>query len=280
MKLLVTGAAGQLGSAMVREFDSHSDVVASTRRELDLTDHPAVMKTVADVRPDVVINCAACNKVDDAEDAPVDTLATNSFAVQSLARACREHDVLLVHYGTDFVFDGTASRPYVEEDRPNPGSVYAVSKLLGEWFATDTPRHYILRVESLFGGSVARSSVDRIIDAIRAEREMRVFADRVTSPSYVADVAAATRALIERGAPFGLYHCVNTGFATWHELAREAELCLVRSARLVPISVADVKLRAARPQFAALSNEKLAAAGVVMPSWRDAIRRYLEVGRS
>ena len=120
-----------------------------------------------------------------------------------------------MHYSTDFVFDGKATRPYVEEDVPNPQSVYAQSKLLGEWFALEAPRAFVLRVESLFGGANAKSSIDRIAQAIAEGREAKVFRDRTVSPSYVVDVAAATRALVERGEP-GLYHCVGTGHANWH----------------------------------------------------------------
>lgn len=280
MKVLITGAAGQLGRATIDEFGSAHEVMAYTRRELDLTDHAGVLRVMVQVRPSAVINCAAYNHVDNAEDDAAAALAHNAFAVRSLARACVEHDAILVHYGSDFVFDGTATRPYTEEDRPHPRSVYALSKLLGEWFASDAPRHYVLRVESLFGGPAAKSSVDHIIDALADGREARVFVDRTVSPSYVVDVARATRQLLERDAPAGLYHCVNSGMATWHELAQEIARAMGRRPRLVPITVGDVPLRAPRPQFCALSTAKLAAAGVVMPPWQDAIARYLTLRAS
>jgi dTDP-4-dehydrorhamnose reductase len=154
--------------------------------------------------------------------------------------------------------------------------VYAQSKLVGEWFAAGTARHYVLRVESLFGGSAARSSIDRIIDALRGGRPARVFADRVVSPSYVEDVAAATEALLDRAAPFGLYHCVNSGHATWLDVGREiARVLGAVEGLLQPVSVASVPLRARRPAFAALSNEKLRRLGIDMPSWQDAIGRHV-----
>jgi dTDP-4-dehydrorhamnose reductase len=154
--------------------------------------------------------------------------------------------------------------------------VYAQSKLVGEWFAADAARHYVLRVESLFGGEAAKSSIDRIIDALRGGREARVFADRVVSPSYVEDVAAATEALLDRTAPSGLYHCVNSGHATWLGVGREIARVLGVPERLLqPVSVTDVVLRARRPVFAALSNEKLRRAGIEMPPWQDAVRRYI-----
>jgi dTDP-4-dehydrorhamnose reductase len=192
-----------------------------------------------------------------------------------LARAAQETGATLVHYSTDFVFDGHTDRPYVETDPPNPQSVYAQSKLLGEWFALDAPRAFVLRVESLFGGANAKSSIDRIAQAVSEGREAKVFRDRVVSPSYVVDVATATRTLLARGEP-GLYHCVGSGHANWYEVGLEIARVMgkERDARLQPVSVAEVSLKAPRPQFAALANDKLR--GVVpVPTWQDALRRYL-----
>ena len=283
MTVLVTGAAGQLGFAVTRLFATDHDVVTRTRAELDVTQHERVLGAVRDIRPAVIINCAAYNDVDGAEDAAIEALTVNTFAVRSLALAAAEVGAVLVHYGTDFVFDGSATTPYREEASPNPQSIYATSKLLGEWFAAAAPRHYVLRVESLFaggahpaaGGPRRGSSLDRIVDALLDDREVRVFVDRTVSPSYVEDVAAATARLLARGAPPGLYHCVNSGMATWHEIATEAARQLGRTGRLVPVRMADVTLRARRPLFCALSNVKLAQAGVRMPPWQDALERYL-----
>lgn len=276
LKIIVAGAAGQLGGAIIREFQSEQ-VMGLARTELDVTDHAAVLDTIAKAKPDVIINCAAYNQVDEAEDDAVAALETNAFAVRSLARAASEVGATLIHYSTDFVFDGHAAAPYVETDEPNPRSVYGVSKLIGEWFAVDAQKSYVLRVESLFGGSPARSSVDRIIDSILEDRETRAFTDRVVSPSYVVDVANATRALLELAAPCGVYHCVNSGSATWLELAEEVGRLLGRSGRLLPVSMADVKLPAARPKYCVLSNQKLERAGSAMPTWQDALARYITV---
>jgi dTDP-4-dehydrorhamnose reductase len=223
----------------------------------------------------MLVNCAAYNDVDGAEDHPVDAIRVNALAVRAMAAAADRAGALFVHYSTDFVFDGTTGRPYTEDDEPAPQSVYASSKLLGEWFGADASRYYALRVESLFGGRRRRSTVDRIADTIRAGQPARVFTDRTVTPSYVEDVARATWALVESAAPFGVYHCVNSGLTTWFELAREIGRCLGVEPNLVPVKVAEVALKARRPQYAALSNEKLARAGVEMPAWQDALRRYL-----
>lgn len=275
MKVVVTGAAGQLGTAIASAWRDRADVLPVTRATLDIGDAGAVEAFVARERPAAIVNCAAFNDVDGAEDRPVDAVRVNALAVRALARAAADAGALLVHYGTDFVFDGTANRAYTEEDEPAPQSVYASSKLLGEWFAADAPRYYALRVESLFGGSHRRSSVDRIADAVRAGQPARVFTDRTVTPSYVADVADATWQLMTSSAPFGVYHCVNSGVTTWFDLGREIGRCLGVETNLVPVTVADVPMKARRPQYAALSNEKLARAGVAMPRWEDALGRYL-----
>ena len=278
MKIVVTGAAGQLGSTIASAYRDRAEVVAVTRQRLDFGDVAAVEAFVTRERPDVVINCAAYNDVDGAEDHAVDAIRVNALAVRALARAAAGAGATLVHYGTDFVFDGLAERAaYAEDDEPAPQSVYAASKLLGDWFAAGAPRHYVLRVESLFGGTQRRSSVDRIAGAISNRQAARVFADRTVTPSYVLDVAGATWTLLNTDARPGLYHCVNTGVTTWFELAQEVGRILGVEPDLVAVKVADVPLKARRPQYAALSNAKLAAAGIAMPTWQDALRRYLSV---
>ncbi len=278
-KILVTGAGAQLAGAIVAEFAGTADVRALRHAELDITDPSAVRREFASFRPTQIINCASYNNVDGAEDDPETALKVNAFGAQVLARAATDVDATLVHYSTDFVFDGRTSKPYTEEDAPNPAGMYAASKLLGEWFALEVPKGFVLRVASLFGGTPAKSSVDRIINALFDGHEARAFADRTASPSYVVDVAAATRVVLERGAP-GLYHCVGSDHCTWYELAVAAATMLgcEQTAKLIAVRVADIPLRAPRPQYAALSNAKLSAI-VSIPSWRDALERYITARR-
>jgi dTDP-4-dehydrorhamnose reductase len=281
MRLLVTGARGLLGAAIVREFATAGwEVIACDRAALDVTDADAVARQVTGAQPELVVNCVAYNDVDGAEKDPVTALQVNALAVRHLAAAARGANATFVHYGTDFVFDGEADRPYVEDDRPNPRSVYGVSKLLGEWFARDYPRAYVLRVESLFGepgpdGS-RQGSLKGILVRLRAGEQLPVFVDRTVSPGYTTDIAAATRALVERGAPHGFYHCVNSGATSWADIATEAARLLGVPIDMKPITLESVALPARRPKYSALSNAKLAAAGIAMPTWQDALRRYLE----
>jgi dTDP-4-dehydrorhamnose reductase len=277
MRVLVIGAGGQLGEAMTGQLAALHEVVPVTRRELDVTRADAVHAMVTEVRPAAIINCSAYTNVDAAEEDPVTALEVNAMAVRTLARAAASVDATLVHYSTDFVFDGVTDRAYSETDAPNPRGTYAMSKLLGEWFAADAPRHYVLRVESLFGGTRARSSVDRILENLRAGHPVRAFVDRTVSPSFIDDVALATSELLRRVAPFGVYHCVNSGWTNWAELSRELARLIGRpNANIEEIRMAAAGLRAPRPLFAALSNQKLVEAGVPMPTWQDALRRYVE----
>jgi dTDP-4-dehydrorhamnose reductase len=285
MRVLVTGASGQLAAAVLREF-ADCEIVAHTRATLDVTDVEAVPRAVEDAAPDLIINCAAFNLVDDAEAESTRAFAVNAFAVRSLVRAAESRNAILVHYGSDFVFaglDGPETPPYDETVPPSPRSVYAASKLVGEWFALEYPRAYVLRVESLFGMPMEwvgrRGSLDTIVSGLEAGRDVPVFTDRVVSPSYVVDVAAATRHLVVETAAAGLYHCVNSGHATWHDVACEVARMLGVAARLKPMTMAEARFVAARPRFCALSNRKLAAAGFEMPSWQNAIQRWLAARR-
>jgi dTDP-4-dehydrorhamnose reductase len=281
VRIVVVGAGGQLGAAIVHEYQtagSAHEVVALTRRDLDVGDAAAVRARIAELRPDVVVNGAAYNNVDAAEDHPIDALTANAFALRALARAAEHVSATLVTYGTDFVFDGTATQPYTEEDRPSPRSVYAASKMLGEWFALDAASAYVLRVESLFGGApggpTPKGSVPSILNALVSGGSPKVFEDRIVSPTYIPDAARATRALLESRAAPGIYHCVNSGRCTWLEFAQELARRLNVEPRLTPVKMADVPLRAERPRFCALSNDKLRRAGFDMPTWQDAVARF------
>ncbi|HEY2433361.1 MAG TPA: dTDP-4-dehydrorhamnose reductase [Vicinamibacterales bacterium] len=281
-RLLVTGAAGLLGAAIVEELGRDHEVTAADHAALDITDVAAIRRMVTEVRPAVIVNCAAYNDVDGAEDDAPAALRVNAFGVRALAAAARDCQAAFVHYSTDFVFDGESARPYTEEDPVNPRNTYAASKLVGEWFAADAPRHYVLRVESLFGPPptpvARRGSVGTIVDRIRNGEVVPVFVDRTVSPAYTPDVAAATRAVLDREVPPGVYHCVNDGAATWRDVAEEVARQLGAGLTIKALTLETFKARAPRPRYCAMSPARLASLGVVMPPWRDAIARYLRAG--
>jgi dTDP-4-dehydrorhamnose reductase len=279
--VIVFGAAGQLGEVMTIASQRQWRTLPLTRADVDLTDGLHVRRIIAEARPWAIINCAGYNNVDGAEDDAERALAANGFAVRTLAAEARAHGAVLVQYSSDFIFDGDTEQPYLEDSQPNPQSVYAASKMIGEWFAADAPAHYIVRVESLFGGvSRRKSSLDLIIARLAGGERVRVFTDRVVSPSYVWDVADATTRLLQAQPQFGVYHCVNNGHATWFDIATEVARQLNIAAALEPTTLADARLRAPRPRYCALSNAKLRAAGISLPSWQDAVARELEARTS
>ena len=280
MRVMVTGAGGLLAAAIIREFEMAGEtLVALGRADLDITDPAQVHQAIAGARPDLVVNCAAFNDVDGAEADAAAALRLNAFAVRSLAGNARQAGARFVHYSTDFVFDGEETRPYVEDDPPNPRSAYGASKLLGEWFALEHPDAYVLRVEALFGepgpGGSRAGSLEGIVTRIRAGEPTPVFVDRTITPGYTTDIAAATRELVARRAAPGLYHCVNSGPTTWADVAAEAARLLGAPLKMKPITLESVCLPAPRPKFSALANARLAAAGISMPTWQDALARHL-----
>jgi dTDP-4-dehydrorhamnose reductase len=284
MRVLITGAGGLLAGAVAREFSGAGEVFALDRSRLDITDDRAIVCALADVQPSVLINCAAYNDVDGAEDDVQRALCVNALAVRTLARLARDAGIGFVHYSTDFVFGGDTDHPYREEDPPNPRGAYAASKLISEWFALEHDGSYVLRVESLFGpagpGGTRQGSLAGIVSRIRAGDAVPVFVDRTVSPSYTVDVARATQRLIARNAAPGLYHCVNSGAATWAEIAAEAARLLNRRLDMVPLSLETAGLTARRPKYSALSNAKLQSTGISMPDWRDALARHLGISPS
>ena len=279
MRIAITGARGRLGCAIVQACAGRHEAVALARTDLDISDPAAVHAAIDRIAPDVVVNAAAMAGVDDAEEHPVEALNINAFGVQVLAQAAARRGAMLVHFSTDFVFDGSAPDPYRETDPTNPRSVYGISKRLGEWFAADAPRGYVLRVETLFGpqahAAKSKGSVAAIVDALKAGHSPKVFTDRTVSPTYIPDAAQATLRLMESAPPVGVYHCVNSGWCTWHDFAVELARRLGVEPHVTPVRFVDTPMKAPRPQHCALSNEKLRSVGIDMPAWQDAVGRYV-----
>jgi dTDP-4-dehydrorhamnose reductase len=279
MRILVAGAAGRLGGVVSRDFSAAGHQVSALyRSHLDITDADQVSAAVRVLRPNVIVNCVAFNSVDAAETDVAQAMAINARGPAILAKAADRCGAVLIHFSTDFVFDGCSGDPYLESDPPNPLSVYGASKLAGELEVRAIERHYILRLESLFGGCGVnghRATIDYVIDTLIACQPVRAFCDRTVSPSYVGDVSLATSALIGRAAPYGTYHCVNSGFTTWSDLAFEIARRLRIHGRITPIKSAEVLTPAKRPQFCALSNDKLRHQGIDMPTWQDALDRHI-----
>jgi dTDP-4-dehydrorhamnose reductase len=280
MKFAVLGAAGQLGRDLCPRLTG--EVVPLDRSRADLTNPELLRATLTELRPDVVVNCAAYNFVDKAESEPEAAFAVNAWGVRQLARICRDLDSTLVHFSSDYVFglDTPRSTPYQVGDAPGPQSVYAMSKLAGEYgVRAECPKHLVIRTCGLYGvwgsGGKGGNFVETMLRIAGQGKPLRVVNDQHCTPSYTVDVAAATVALIATG-KYGLYHVTNAGATTWYELANAAfELAGVK-ADLTPIPTSEYPTPARRPSYGVLALDALAGAGVPTPRpWRDAIGAYL-----
>ncbi len=282
MKIAVTGAYGQLGGELCRLLGP--DALPLDIDTLDLADGPAIGRTLADLRPEMVINSAAYTQVDQAESEPELCRAVNATAVEHLARACGRLDCPLVQISTDYVFGGQSDRhtPHREDDPPWPQSVYAQTKLEGERAAARHPKHLIVRTCGLYARPTdqrARNFVKTMLRLGSAGRPLRVVADQHCTPSYVPHVARAVLFLagVTHGqpAPWGIYHVVNGGATTCHAFAVEIFRQAGMDVAVEAITTAEYGAPAPRPTYSVLNTTKYHALdGPHMPDWKTALAEY------
>ena len=280
MRIAVLGANGQLGRDLVPRLVG--DVLPLSRADLDLANPEAIPAALARLQPDVLVNCAAYNFVDKAEVEPDEAFRVNAWGVRALAQACDESGTKLVHFSTDYVFglDSTRATPFTETDAPGPVSVYGLSKLSGEYLVrTHAKRHLVIRTCGLYGvwgsGGKGGNFVETMLRVAGQGKPLRVVNDQRCTPTYTADLAAATATLIARGAE-GLLHLTSGGDCTWYELAARAfELSGVK-ADLSPITSAEFGAAAKRPPYSVLDCSRAAALGATMRPWPGALAAYLD----
>ena len=278
MRVMLTGAGGQLAVELVSALDGH-DLVALGHRELEITDGRQVRSAVASVRPDVVINTAAFHRVDDCEVEVEKAFAVNALAVRNLALACAEAKASLLHFSTDYVFDGLKRQPYVEEDLPVPVNVYGASKLAGELLIRAVlDRHYIVRTTGLYGAAGASnkggSFVSTMLRLAREGREIKVVDDQLLAPTSARDLARRLAWLIGTEC-YGLYHITNAGECSWYEFADAIFAEAGLRPRLEPTTSEAFGARARRPSYSVLAHRALQRLGHDdLPHWRDALHHY------
>jgi len=279
-RAVIFGAAGQLGVELVRELKARGySVVAWDRANVDITDPAAVQNALARYDAEVVFNAAAYNQVDVAEQEPQAAFLVNALAVRNLALACRQVDARLIHFSTDYVFDGAARVPYIEEDPTHPLGAYAVSKLAGELYAQAyLDRVLVVRTSGVFGPGgrhTARGNfVELMLRLAAGPNPIRVVEDHVASPTYAPVLAARTIDLVERDLT-GLYHIGGGAPVSWFQYAR----MIFEAAKLTPTLLAtnerEYRTPARRPKYSPLSNAKMERAGLhPMPPLRQAIEMY------
>jgi dTDP-4-dehydrorhamnose reductase len=282
MKVLLIGANGQLGTDMNHVFQAAGDTVFPfTHAQLDVCSEPRLAEVLAETRPDVVLNTAAYHRVEECEKKSDLAFQVNGTAAMNLAIACQKAGAALVHFSTDYVFGGyVKNTPFEESDRPAPLNVYGASKLLGEYLIPAyTDRYFVLRVCGLYGVAGSRGKGGNFVETMLtkglAGDAIRVVDDQVLTPTYTVDLAEAVQKLVVTG-KYGLYHLSSEGECSWYEFTRHIFECADIQARLSPVKSSEFASPVKRPAYSVLSKAKVRALGLSLPSWKDALPRYLK----
>ena len=281
MKLVIIGANGQLGTDLQEVLSSEHEVIGLNHSDIEITDVHSVKKALSSLKPDLVLNTAAYHIVPDAEKFPDRAFHINGTGTLHLANVCQDLNIRLVHYSTDYIFDGKKQKPYTEDDCPNPLNVYANTKLSGEYFALNySDKSYVIRVSGIYGKVPCRAKggnfITTMLKLAKEKPEVRVVSDEILTPTPTVDIAKNTAALIKTEA-FGLYHMSCEGEVSWYEFARVIWETLQLEAPLYPASVKDFPLVVKRPFYSVLENRNLNSLGInEMPDWKEALRNFLE----
>lgn len=273
MKVLLLGKTGLIGSALFSEFEKSSDdfiVVAPSHIECDVTRTKELLQYVRGHMPDVIINATGYTAVDKAEEEPDMAQKLNAEAVRGLAKIAAGLDIPLVHFSTDYVFDGSRKQGYSESDSPAPISVYGSSKAAGEKALTENLKKYYLVRTAWVYGSGGKNFVDTILERARTGEPLRVVGDQFGSPTYSVDLAQAVLRLLQ-GQKYGIYHLVNSGETSWYEFAVEIFHQLGIPQKIIPITSEQLNRPAKRPQYSLLKNTKLPP----LRHWKEALSEYL-----
>ena len=280
--MVVFGCRGQLGVELVTVFQTRGyEVAGFERAKVDISDAAQVAQVFASVDPAIVVNAAAHNQVDVAEKEPLHAMQANGLAVRNLAMACRQHDARLVHFSTDYVFDGTAGRAYSEEDATHPLGAYAVSKLAGELYAQaylDNP--LIIRTSGVFGPGGLNTARGNFIEAMlrlaASNQPIRVLNDHVASPTYSPFLAARAADLVDRRL-IGIFHIGGGEPISWFDYAALIFRVAGLHPELKPTNEREFRTAARRPKYSALSNAKMERAGIEpLPPLETAVRLYMQ----
>lgn len=275
MKVLITGAHGQLGRDITKIFQLKGyETIALSKKQLDITNKREVVNTVNDHKPHIIVHPAAYTAVDDCEIHPEYAYLVNSYGTKYVAEAAENVDSILVYISTDYVFDGKKGSPYNEEDTPNPLSIYGKSKLLGEQFVQEiSSRSYILRTSWLYGHH-GKNFVKTMINLAKKGEAFSVVTNQVGSPTYTKDIANIIPPLI--GKPFGIYHVSNQGSCSWFTFAHKIlALCGFDPNLVQPTTTQEFGSVAPRPAYSVLSTKKLEQQGIMMPKWEESLKVYL-----
>ena len=277
MKLLLTGSNGQLGRELAIQLkDREGTVIFPVDIDkLDITDVRAVNSMIGDIEPDIVINCAAYTNVEKCEENETNAKAVNSRGVGILAKASFDAGASIIHFSTDYVFDGNKEKPYTEEDEPNPINIYGLTKLEGEnAVKAGNPRHFILRTAWLYGDG--NNFVRTMLRLSKETKTIKVVNDQRGTPTSTAELARAVMRLMETK-EYGIYNATCEGRCTWYEFAQKIFEIKGKPIKLIPCSSSEVIQKARRPGYSVLENKNLRERlGYRFCSWQDALGEYLK----
>ena len=278
MRILIAGATGMLGTDLLEELGGAHQVAGLGHGDLDITDAEQCKARVFEVHPEIVINAAAMTDVDGCESREEEAFLVNGQGAGNLAAAATAIGSVVIHFSTDYIFDGTKDRRYCEEDKPNPRSVYGKSKLAGEQLVrTLCPDHLILRTSWVFG-SHGKNFIRTIAQAARRQGTLRVVNDQRGSPTYTIDLARYTRKMLEARCR-GTYHLTNSGSCTWYELAARVAEWLGLDVPVLPVASTEYRRPASRPANSVLANGRLARERFpLMRPWQEAAEEYVKTG--
>lgn len=284
-KVALVGSNGQLGSDLTKvlSYDQDIDLSILTHHEIEITDEDSIKKTLDQISPDLIINTAAYNAVDNAEIEPEKAYLINALAVKYLSQYSAEKNIILAHISTDYVFglDEKRDSAYRESDLPGPVNAYGLSKLAGEYFMQYLMRRYfIIRSSGLFGivGSAEKGGnfVDTIIRKGKETQQVKVVDDQILTPTYTLDLAKQI-ALLTKTANFGLYHATADGQCSWYEFTKAIFELTNLQTELIPVSSQEFPLPARRPHYSVLENENIKKLGInVMRDWKEGLKDYLK----
>jgi dTDP-4-dehydrorhamnose reductase len=277
MRVAIIGSKGQLGSDLKKSFKGH-EIISFDHDQIEVSDY-ASCQIIKESQADVVINTAAFHKTDACEDDPQKTFAVNAIGARNVTEVCREMDATVVYISTDFVFSGSKTSPYTEEDCPNPLNTYGISKVAGENYTKYAQKYYVLRVASLFGSAGASGKggnfVETMITKARNNEEILVVDDMIMSPTYTKDAAEMMKQIVVNNLPFGIYHVTNSGYCSWYEFAGAIFEAVGWNVRLSPTKTHFFQSKAKRPLFSALKSIRLQKYGLAMQDWNQALHDYL-----
>jgi dTDP-4-dehydrorhamnose reductase len=277
MRIVVTGAGGQLGRELCRML-ANETVIPKDLPEFDLA-QPAVEGQIQDAKPDVVIHAGAYTDVDGAERTPDLAMAVNRDGAARVARAAARAGARLIYVSTDYVFDGTATVPYTERDTPNPINVYGMSKWLGEQAVLASGADALVVRTAWLYGHYGKNFVKSIMSAARRESALRVVSDQRGCPTFAEDLASALIALIAKSVS-GVIHVTNRGDCTWHEFAEAIVRDMGLAVPVAPITTEEAGRVATRPRFSVLSQDRLASVGIMMPEWRRSLAQFVHAAEA